>query len=52
MFAPWHRVLVAPNANTGMPTVEVMVTVCVAVFGPLQPTALAVIVDVPFHPAA
>jgi hypothetical protein len=33
-----------------VPTVEVVVTVCTAVFGPLQPTALAVIILVPLHP--
>jgi hypothetical protein len=50
--APWQRVELAPNVNTGIPTVGVIVTVCVAVFGPLQPAALAVMVDVPLHPAA
>jgi hypothetical protein len=33
--------------NTGVPTVGVIVTVCVAVLGPLQPAADAVIVEVP-----
>src|SRR5207253_1785890 len=47
--APWHLVDVAPKLNTGVPTDAVMVTVCVAVFGPLHPAALAVIVDVPLH---
>ena len=41
-----------PVTNTGVPTVAVVVTICVAVFGPLQPAALAVMVDVPVHPAA
>ena len=49
--APWQRVDVAPNVNTGVPTVGVTVTVCVAVFGPLHPAALAVIIVVPLHPA-
>jgi hypothetical protein len=35
-----------------VPTVEVVVIVCIAVFGPLQPEALAVIILVPLHPAA
>jgi hypothetical protein len=45
-------VLVAPSVNTGVATVAVIVIVCVAVNGPLQPAALAVTVDVPLHPAA
>jgi hypothetical protein len=32
--------------------VGVIVTVCVAIIGPLQPIALAVIMLVPLHPAA
>jgi hypothetical protein len=36
----------------GVPTVNVAVTVCIEVFGPLQPAALAVITLVPLHPAA
>ena len=51
MPAPWQRVDVAPNVKTGVPTVGVIVTVCVAVFGPLQPAALAVMIYVPLHPA-
>ena len=35
--APWHRVEVAPSVNTGVLTVGVTVTVCVAVVGPLHP---------------
>ena len=31
--APWQRVLVAPKANTGVPIVALIVTVCVAVLG-------------------
>ena len=50
--APWQRVDVAPRVKTGVPTVGVIVTVCVAVAGPLQPAALAVITLVPLHPAA
>ena len=50
--APWQRVDEAPNTKTGVPTVGVIVTICAAVLGPLQPSALAVIVDVPVHPAA
>ena len=49
---PWQRVEVAPKANTGVPTAGVMVAVCVDVAGPLQPVALAVINEVPDHPAA
>ena len=40
-----------PNKNTGVPTVAVVVMVCVAVLVPLQPAALAVIIDVPNQPA-
>jgi hypothetical protein len=50
--APWQRVDVAPRPKTGVPTVATTVTVCVAVLGPLQPAALAVMVVVPLHPAA
>ena len=50
--APWQRVDVAPSVKTGVPTVGVIVTVCVAVAGPLQPAALAVMMLVPLHPAA
>ena len=35
-----------------MPNGKVIVTVCVAVLGPLHPAALAVMVDVPLQPAA
>jgi hypothetical protein len=35
-----------------MPTGGITVTVCVAIAGPLQPAALAVIVEVPFHAAS
>ena len=42
---------VAPSTKTGIPTVGVMVTVCVAISGPPHPEALAVIIDVPLHPA-
>ena len=48
---PWHRVDVAPRVKTGVPTVGVIVTVCVAVLGPLQPAAVAVITLVPVQPA-
>ena len=41
----------APNENTGVPTVAVVVAVWVAVLGPLHPAALAVIVELPIHPA-
>ena len=34
-----------------MPTVGVIVTVCVEADGPLHPAAVAVIVVVPLHPA-
>jgi hypothetical protein len=49
--APWHLVEVAPSVNTGVPTVGVIVTVCVAVVGPLQPVAVAVITVEPDQPA-
>jgi hypothetical protein len=49
--APRHRTEVLPNVNTGVPTVGVIVTVCVAVDGPLHPDADAVITDVPDQPA-
>ena len=52
MFAPWQRVEDAPNANIGVLTVGVVVTVCDEVTGPLQPVALAVMVDIPLQPAA
>jgi hypothetical protein len=42
---------VAPEAKTGDETVGVIVTVCVEIAGPLQPLAVAVIVEVPDHPA-
>ena len=48
--APWHRVDVAPIVKTGVPTVGVIVTVCVAVAGPLHPAALAVMALVPLQP--
>jgi len=51
-LAPLQRVDVAPSIKTGVPTVGVMVTVWVAVLGPLQPAALAVIIVVPLQPAA
>jgi hypothetical protein len=34
-----------------VPTVAVVVTVCVAIAGPLQPVAEAVMVELPVHPA-
>jgi hypothetical protein len=45
--APGHLVEVVPNANTGVPTVGVIVIVCVAVAFPLQPVAFAVMTVVP-----
>ena len=50
--ATWHLVDVAPRVKAKLLTVGVMVTVCVVVIGPLQPAALAVITEVPLHPAA
>ena len=47
----WHRVDVAPKVNTGVPTGESMVTECVALLGPLQPVAVAVITELPTHKA-
>ena len=49
---PCQRVDVAPSVNTGVPTVGVIVTVCVAVAGPLHPAALAVMMLVPLQAAA
>jgi hypothetical protein len=49
--AAWHLVVDEPSENTGVPTDAVVVTVCVAVLGPLHPAALAVIVEDPVHPA-
>ena len=49
--APWHledELL----EKTGVPTVGIVVTTCVAVLLGAQPIAVAVIVDVPVHPAA
>ena len=51
MPAPWQRVEVLPVSNTGVPMVSVMVTSWEATFGPLQPAASAVMVEVPVHPA-
>ena len=51
MLPPWHLVLELPAVNTGDETVGVVVIVWVAFRGPLQPAALAVIIDVPFQPA-
>ena len=48
---PWHLVDVAPKVNTGVPTIGVTVTVCVAVAELLQPVAVAVIIVVPLQPA-
>jgi hypothetical protein len=50
--APWQRVDVAPDENTGVPADAVVVTVCVAEVGPLQPVAVAVTIEAPDHPAA
>ena len=50
--APWQRTDVAPKVNIGVPTDDVIVTVCVEVLGPLHPVAVAVIVDVPLQPAS
>src|SRR4030095_1489847 len=50
--AVWHRVDVAPKVNTGVPTGETTVTVCVALLGPLQPDAVAGITELPTHKAA
>jgi hypothetical protein len=49
--APWHLVEVA-GVNALIVTVGVIVTTWVVVDGPLHPAALAVIVVVPFQPAA
>ena len=42
----------APKVNTGVPTVGVVVTIWVEVLGPLQPVAVAVIVELPDQAAA
>ena len=47
---PWQRVDVVPNANAGMPAAAVVITVCVALVLPLQPDAVAVIIEVPDQP--
>ena len=47
---PWHRLLLEPKEKTGVETAPLVVTVCVATSGPLQPAALAVMVDNPDHP--
>jgi hypothetical protein len=47
--ALWQRVELVPNTKTGEPTEAVVVTVCVLVLGPLQPSALAVTIDTPDH---
>ncbi len=46
-----QRIEVAPSVNTGVATVGVIVTVCEAVLGPLQPAAETVIKEVPLQPA-
>ena len=43
--------IVCAEATVPPTEVELIVTVCVAVVGPLQPVALAVIMLVPLHPA-
>jgi hypothetical protein len=48
---PWQRVELAPDTNTGVVTDGLIVTVCDAETGPLHPDAVAVITDVPVHPA-
>ena len=47
--AAWQRVELAPIEKLVGPTNGLVVTVCVELCGPLQPAALAVIIDVPFH---
>ena len=44
--------VVVPDVKEGVPTVGVIVTVCIAVLGPLQPVAMVVIALVPLHVAA
>lgn len=41
-----------PTIKTGVVTKGVIVTVCEVNLRPLQPAALAVMVEVPLHPAA
>ena len=48
----WHLIDETPSENTGVATEGVTVTIWVAVLGPLQPAAFAVIVVVPLQPAA
>jgi len=49
--APWQRTEEDPKTKTGTVTDGVMVITCVAVFGPPQPSALAVTVVVAIQPA-
>jgi hypothetical protein len=51
--APWQRVEIGPNINTGVPTVGVRVTVVDAITeGPLHPIARTLTVAEPVKPAA
>ena len=47
-LVPLHVLAVVAVVTDG---IGLTVTTCVAVLGPLQPAALAVIVEVPLHPA-
>ena len=49
--APWQRVDDAPNVNTGIPTVPLVVAVWDEIVGPLQPVAVAVMVEMPLQAA-
>jgi hypothetical protein len=51
LAALWHLFELKPKANTGVPTLGVIVTVWVEDNGPLQPEAVAVIIEVPVQPA-
>ena len=51
MIPNWQRVLLAPNVNTGVPTVAFTVTVCVAEVLLPHPVAVAVMVELPNHNA-
>ena len=50
MPADWHRFDVEPAPNTGVPTVEIVVTVCAEAEGPLQPEAVALTTELPLQP--
>ena len=48
---PWQIFEAEGDGMAGTPTTGLIVTVCTADLGPSQPIAVAVIIEVPFHPA-